>query len=278
MGSFGREVALKQNLPEKGDNVLVEWANENGTARGMSKGMFVGAFQGAPSTEYLVLEFDPFLDEFTSKVLCQTMLRFDVIPANMVRKIDKLSGRKSLPFFEEKFTDRVEVHFRSNIDFEATWERLRKRADCKADKPLKPGSEAEYQIVLKRIKMFEDAAITIFANGALQVKCKFGQLDDIIEWVKDAVDLLPDHRRLVLFETSHKYSIWDTRKEGVHPSEEVIEGLAKLEKGPPVLHFWTGWTYTYLQDSPENFFKIRLPQLWPLDKFLIPEKITRKRV
>jgi len=272
--------ALKQHHPKLGEVVRVYWKKKDNIAWGMTGGFVLGVAGSGGLDEYLVLDQSIYKDTFKSNILSLGILDLHVIPMNLVEKIEKGSMRKRPPWRHEKFTGIVWVHYRSNADFIGTWQKVQKRSDCKATRPpkySKRASEAEYQIVIKEIDTLEGVAVTVYSNGALQIKCNVGQLNKVKEWIREVIELPPEHRRLVLFETSFKYAIWDTHKEGAYPAEEIIEGLARRKKGPPVAEFKLGWTHYFFVDLPENPLEKLLPHLKPLHKFLVRKNNIAKR-
>lgn len=239
--------------------------------------MFLGIYEGPLNTKYAIVDFTPFLDAWQYRVLSGELLHLEIVPMSMVRKIDDTYEPRHFPYGEETLTERLDIHARSNLDFEQTCSKITERADCKAWKPLQSKSEAEYQLVIKEIKGFESVSITIYATGALQIKCNPNQRNKILEWLEDAAELLPEQRRLVIFETSVRHMIWHTRTECVYPSDEVIEAVGKLEAGFSWYDFPIGWTYSYLQEDMCNPFQKYLPQFWPLEKFLVPHRKAKDK-
>jgi len=255
--------------------VVAVWREENGKACGGTEGVVLGVTGDEVSGEYLVLDRNTFQDSFKSNIFSLDILDLKVIPMKYVKMIEKTDMRRRPSGSHEKFTMKIEADYKSNIDFGATWKKVERRTDCEAGPIQKPDSDAEYGITIKKISTIEGASITISAKGTLQIFCKHKQLDDCIKWILEAVELLPGHKRLVLFPTKITYRINDTYKETTHPTEEVIDRIAKTD-GPPLITFPIGWAHKFFVELPANPLQKLFPGCQPLEKFVIKEK-NRKR-
>ena len=103
------------------------------------------------------------------------------------------------------------------------------------------------------------------------------KIGDCIKWIHEAVELLPGHKRLVLFSTKVTYKINDTIKEKARPTDEVINRVAKA-KGPPTIIFPIGWAHEFFAKLPENPLQKLFPDCQPLEKFVIRDENRKKKI
>ena len=277
MGSFGWLFDLEGYRPELGESVAVVWKKENGTASGGTEGFVLGIAGDEISGEYLVIDQRTHQDSFKSNIFSLDILDLKVIPIKYVELIEKTDMRRRPPGSSEEFTMKMEANYKSNIDFNATWKKVEERSDCEVGPIRRPDSEAEYGIKIKRIRTIEGASLTLSAEGTLQIFCKHERIDDCIRWIHKAVELLPGHKRLVLFPTKITYRINDTYKEKARPTKEVIDRVAKA-KGPPIVIFPIGWAHEFFGRLPENPLQKFFPGCQPLESFVINDENRSKDI
>ncbi|MFX0117170.1 MAG: hypothetical protein ACFFB3_21675 [Candidatus Hodarchaeota archaeon] len=272
-------INLKQHGPKMGEAVVVVWKKEDGTACGGTEGFVLGVAGDEVSGEYLVLDRSTYQDSFKSNILSLGILDLKVIPMKCVEMLEKTDMRRRPPWSYEKITMKMEANYKSNIDFKATMLTVQKRTDCTVDIPPKNGSEADYEteFTIREIRgIGEMTSITIYSTGTLQIRCKHEQLREVLRWIREAVDLLPDHKRLVLFTVGHKYTIWDTYKEDAHPTQEFIDRIAKAEEGPYTAIFPIGWMHYFFVELDENPLQKFFPCCQPLENFVMKDKSKEK--
>lgn len=282
MGSFGCLINLKQYRPKMGEAVTLVWKKEDGTARGGTEGVVLGVTGDKVSGEYLVLDRSTYQDSFKSNIFSLGILDLKVIPISHVEKIEEVDMRKRPPESYEKITSIVEANFESNIDFDATWLKIGERTDCDAKLKGKDQSNVEYQIVVTKISGFKGTTVNIYSTGALQITSKNQRLDEVLEWIRGAIELLPEHKRLVLGQTNLKYSVWNTYREKARPTKEAIERIAKArtkkKEDQPLVILPIGWAHEFFVKLPKNPLQKLFPGCQPLENFVIKDENRKKNI
>jgi len=274
-----RLIDLKQNRPKLGEAVVVVWKKEDGTACGGTEGFVLGVVGDEVSGEYLVLDRSSYQDSFKSNILSLGILDLKVIPMKCVEMLEETDMRRRPPWSYEKFTMKMEANYESNIDFCSTMVKVQRRNDCEVDIPPKDGSETDYEteFTIREIKgMGRMVSITIYPTGTLQIRCKHEQLSEVLKWIREAVDLLPDHKRLVLFTIGHKYTIYDTYREHARSTQEFIDRIGKAEEGPHTTIFPIGWVHYFFVELDENPLQEFFPGCQPLENFVIKDDKRKK--
>lgn len=265
---FGEVQDLEQYDPKLGERVVVAWRKSDGSACGGTEGVLLGVSGDKVSGEYLVIDRSTYQGSFKSALSLLNILDLRVLSMNDVEVIRKADLRRRPPGISENFKMKMEIDYRSNIDFEATQIKIIKRRDCKVTPNQAPHSGAIYGIGITKIKTIEDASITISAGGALQIFCPYRGLNDCIRWVEETVELLQGHKRLVLFATKVMYSIYDTYGEQSRPTEDVISRIAIAEDGPPVV-LPIGWASWFFGELDANPLQSLFPRDQPLENFVL---------
>jgi len=262
--------------------VVVVWKKENGTARGGTEGFVLGVVGDAVSGEYLVIDRSTYQGSFKSNILSLGIFDLKVIPISHVEKIEEVDMRKRPPESYEKITSIVEANFKSNIDFDATWLKIGERTDCDAELKGKDQSNVEYQIVVTEINGFKGTTVNIYNTGALQITSKNERLDEVLEWIRGAIELLPEHKRLVLVQTNLKYSVWNTYREKARPTKEAIERIAKvrtkIKEDQPLVILPIGWAHEFFVKLPENPLQKLFPSGQSLRNFVIKDENRKKNI
>lgn len=248
--------------------MTVIWKNDNEQTCGGTEGYVLGVIGDAVYGEYLVIDRKTNQDSFKSKIFSLRLLDLKVIPMKNVESITKTEMRKRPPGSVENFSMTIEANYMSNIDFNATREKLCKCTDCKVNLIRKSKSEAEYGISIKKIETIEGSSITISAKGGIQIFCKHDRLFDCIKWIHKTVKLLPGQERFVLFPTKITYRINDTIKEKVRPTDEAIDRVGRM-KGPPLVILPIGWSYRDFVKLSKNPFQKLFPDSQSLEKSVI---------
>lgn len=233
-----------------GESVAVAWKNEANTACGGTEGFVLGVVGDELSGECIVLDRSTYQDSFKSEISALGILDLRVIPMKHVERIQRTELRRRPLGISEDFNMLMEVDYRSNIDFDATILKVEARSDCKPKRAGNFQSET-YQLVIKEIGSLGGVSVVISCKRTIQIFCKHKDLDRCIGWIQEAVELLPDHKCLVLVPTKITYQIDDTYKEDARPTDEVIDRIAKAEGGSPVV-FPIGWAHRFFVESDAN--------------------------
>lgn len=255
---------------------MVIWKREDGSACGGTEGTVLGVTGDEVCGEYLVLDRSTYQGSFKSDLLSFDILDLRVVPLKDVESVERTGMRRRPPGIDESCSMKMEANYRSNIDFSATLVKVRKRSDCKITQTLAPQSDAVYGIGIKKIETIEGASVTISANGTLQIFCFYRGLDDCVEWIQEAVELLPEHRRLVLVPTKITYRVNDTYKERARPTDEVIDRIARVEGESPVI-FPIGWVHRFFVELDANPLQEFLPGCQSLERFVIKDENKKKK-
>ncbi len=274
-------VKLKQYRPKLGDTVVLKWKKEGDRAWGITGGFVLGVVGGESLGEHLVLDGSTYEGSFKSNILSLGILDLQVIPMSYVKKIEKVDMRRRPPWSSEKFIMKMEACYESNIDFGATYSKAKNRTDCRVIPITDNKTNTAYGMTIKEISAVEEVTLNISHKGFLQIQCNNNQLGKTLKWVREAVELIPGHKRLVLFSTKHTYRIWSNYREGARPTEELIERLAKAEdtsiafEDTSMAVFPIGWAHYFFVELPENSLRKLFPRLKPLEKFVIKEEKRR---
>lgn len=258
---------MERYNPKLGEAVVVVWKKMDESAWGGTEGVLLGVTGDKVSGEYLVIDRSTYQDSLKSALSLLDIFDLRVLPINNVELIRKADLRRRPPGISENFKMKMEVDYESNIDFEATRIKIKKRTDCKVKPSQAPQSEAIYGIGITEIKTIEDASMTISSGGALQIFCSYRGLNDCIRWIQEAVELLQGHKRLVLFATKVMYTIHDTYKEKSRPTEDVINRIATAKDGPPVV-LPIGWAHRFFAELDVNPLQGLFPSDQPLENFV----------
>ena len=259
---------MVENRPKIGDAVTVRWAKPDNTVYGGTEGVILGVAGDEASGRYLIIDRSTHKDSFKSALSTLGLFDFRVVPIDHIESIKKTKLRERPPGVSEQLKMKIEVDYKSNIDFERTSIKLRKRTDCKVSPMRNDRSEAEYgQSVTELTAIEGGASINVLATGVLQIFCLHKALDDCIKWVQDAVELWQGDKSLVLIPIKMLYSIHDNYKESKRPTKEVIRRLATYEEGNPIV-FPLGWAFWLFSDTDMNPLHDIFPADQPLENFV----------
>jgi hypothetical protein len=261
---------LDQYHPKFGEAVAVAWKKPDGSACGGTEGFVLGVLGDQVSGEYLVIDRSTYEDSFKSALFFLNILDLRVVPMQYVDLIKKTSIRQRPPGISEEFNMILEANYKSNIDFDSTILKVENRSDCET-KRIGNSLQETYQIVIKEINGLERASIVISCERMIQIFCNHKDLDHCISWVQEAVELLPDHKRLVLVPTKITYRINDTYKEPSRPTEEVIHRVATSNDGQPVV-FPIGWAHRFFAELDENPLQELFPSNHPIEDLVFEDK------
>lgn len=261
---------MEQYNPKLGEVVVVVWKKMDGSACGGTKGVVLGVLGDQVSGEYLVIDRSTYQDSFKSALFFLNILDLRVVPMQDVDLIRKTSVRQRPPGISEEFNMLMEADYKSNIDFDSTILKVEKRNDCK---PKRIGNSLQetYQIVIKEISTLEKTSIVVSCERMIQIFCKHKDLDRCISWIQEAVELLPDDKRLVLVPTKITYKINDTYKEPSRPTEEVVHRIASVKDGPPIV-LPIGWAHRFFSELDANPLQGLFPSGQPLEDFVFEDK------
>jgi hypothetical protein len=266
---------MKSCNPKFGEAVTVIWKKADKGAYGGTEGLSLGILGDEITGKYLIIDRSSYQDSFKSALLFLNILDLKVVPLQEIDLIKKTKVRKRPPGISEEFSMIMEVDYRSNIDFNYTMHKVEKRIDC-ISKRIGNSQSETYQIGIKGIKNLEGTSINIFCKGTIQIFCNHKNLDKSINWIQKAVELLPDHKRLVLIPTKITYKIHDTFKESSRPTEEVINRIAKAKEGHPVV-FPMGWAHRFFGELDVNPLQGLFPSDQPLDNYVFENERSIKK-
>ena len=264
-------IGLERYNPKLGEAVVVVWKKTDESACGGAEGVLLGIAGDKVSGEYLIIDRSTYQDSFKSALSLLDIFDLRVLPINNVKLIRKADLRRRPPGISENFKMKMEVDYESNIDFEATRIKIKKRTDCKVKPSQAPQSDAIYGIGITEIKAIEDASMTISSGGALQIFCPHRGLDDCIRWIQEAAELLQGHKRLVLVATKVMYTIHDSYKEKSRPTEDVINRIATAKDGSPVV-LPIGWAHRFFVELDANPLQGLFPDGQSLEKLVLENK------
>jgi len=267
-------VELERDYPKLGEAVAVVWRKADGSACGGTEGAVLGVFGDTASGEYLVIDRSTYQDSFKSALFFLNILDLRVVPTQDVDLIRKTNVRRRPPGISEDFNMLMEVDYKSNIDFDSTILKVEARSDCKPKRIGNSMSET-YQIGIKNINGIEGASIVVSCERMIQIFCKHKDLDRCISWIQQAVELLPDHERLVLIPTKITYKINDTYKEPSRPTEEVIQRIATAKSDSQSVVLPIGWAHRFFVEQDENPLQGLFPSGQPIES-LVFENEKRK--
>jgi hypothetical protein len=258
---------LEQYSPRFGDAVAIAWKKADGSACGGTEGFVLGTLGDEVTGQFLVIDRSTYQDSFKFALFSLNILDLRVVPKQDIDSIKKTNVRQRPPGVSEEFSMLIEADYRSNIDFDSTILKVEKRSDCKPKRVGNSKSET-YQMVIKKIDMLAGTTINIFCGRMIQIFCSHENLDRCINWIQEAVEILPGHKRLVLIPTKITYKIDDTYKEPSRPTEEVIYRIAASKGAEPVV-LPIGWVHRFFVELDENPFQGMFPNDRPLEDFVL---------
>lgn len=154
--------------------------------------------------------------------------------------------------FPERFRFNIDVFYYSNIDYQSTLESIQNYKDLES-KPIGNDRAEQYGISIKKMPLIQDASINITCNGIIQITCQQKNLDNCIEWLHQAIKLLPDQKRLVLFPKSIAYRLSDSFVEKSSPSEKLMKEIASEEGSPIIMPL--DWTNRFSEKADQNLLQ-----------------------
>ena len=262
--------------PKLGEAVVVTWKKTDTSAFGGTEGVALGVLGDKVSGEYLVIDRSTYRDSFKSALFFLNLLDLKVVPVNEIDFIRKTNVRKRPPGISEKFSMVMEANYNSNIDFNASILKVEKHSDCKSKRVGNSLSET-YQLKINEISEIEGTSILISCKRLVQIFCNHKNLDRSINWLQEAVELLPEHKRLVLIPTKITYKINGTYKEPVRSTDEVINQIAMAkDDGQPVI-LPMGWAHRFFSELDENPLQGFFPRDMPLHDYVLEKENQKKK-
>lgn len=268
-------IVLNQYSPESGDAVAVVWKKADGLARGGTEGVVLGILGDDVSGEYLVIDRSTYQDAFKSALFSLGILDLMIIPVAEIESIRATDLRKRPPGVYENLKWNVEVDYKSNVDYDETVRKLQHRTDCKVEPNQPVQTDGYCGITILNFGAVEGAKILISPKGNVQVFCLTVRLDECVKWLQEAVEVLPDHKHLVLIPTHFMFNVHDIFKEAAYPTEEVIDRIAKTEGNQPII-LALGWVHEFFAELDKNPLQTLFPSSDSMDDLVLIHERNRK--
>jgi hypothetical protein len=266
---------LEKGSPKSGDYVALTWKKEDMSIWGGTEGFVVGTVEDGNSKQYLILDRSTYNNSLKSVLFSLGLFDFWLAPTSDIESVLSLSQRERPPGISEKMHFKMEIHYKSNIDYEETKANLQKRGGCLVEVNQPVQTEGSCNFTVRNIDSIGEASIVFSPTGNLQIDCLPKQLNQCLEWVEKSVEIPADHKNLVLIPTNLMFSIHDNFKEPTEPTEDLIDGLGRTEGNKSII-LPLGWIHYFSTDLDDNPLKELFPDLSSVDmNGLIKDKSKR---
>ena len=255
-----RLIELEQGKPKTGDYIALSWKKDDGSVWGGTEGHVVGLAEDNHSKSYLILDRSTYSNSLKSLFFSLGLLDLLMVSTSEIESIIDLSQRERPSGLAEKIHIKIEIDYKTNIDYNETIKKLKRRDDChfKINQPAQ--TENACNFIVKDITLLIGATIVLSPKGNIQIHCQPNQLNDCVTWLEQSVVIQEDHKHFVLVPTDFMLNIHDVFKESAAPTTEVINRLAKLE-GTKLdgdnerILFPLGWVDYFFNDLDYNYLE-----------------------
>jgi len=266
---------MEHHNPKLGEAVVVVWKREDGSARGGAEGVVLGVTGDKVSGEYLIIDRSTYQNSLKSVLFSLGILDLKIIPVAEVESTKTIDLRKRPPGVYENLKWNMEIDYKSNVDYDETVKKLQQRTDCKVYPNQPVQTDSSCGVTVSDIGVIEGAKILISPTGNVQIFCLPMRLDECIKWLQGAVEILPDHKHLVLIPTNFMFNIHDIFKGTAYPTEDVIDRIAKAEGNQPII-LPLGWVHEFFVELDRNPLQRLFPNSESIDDLVLIREKKRK--
>ncbi len=250
-----RRLNLEQGKPKTGDHIALSWKKEDGSIWGGTEGCVVGVTEDSHSKPYLILDRSTYGKSLKSLFFSLGLLDLWMVPTSDIESIIDLSQRERPSGLSEKMHLKIEIDYRTNMDYQETIKKLKVRGDCHFDVNQPAQTENACNFIVRDITSIREATIVFSPKGNIQIHCQPKQLNDCVNWLEESVVIQEGHTHLVLVPTNFMLNIHDVFKESADPTIELIERLAKIEGETERILFPLGWVDYFFDDMEYNYLE-----------------------
>jgi hypothetical protein len=251
-----------------GEAVVVVWKKADGSAIGGTEGLVVAKTGDKVSGEYIVLDRSTYQDSLKSVLFSLGFLDLKAIPIAEIESAKTVDLRKRPPNVQEKLHWEMEIDYKSNIDYNETLTKLQRHNDFKVLINQPGQTDGSSGITVSDICGIAEAKILISPKGNVQIHCRPVTLENCIKWIQEIVEIFPDHTHLVLIPTNFMFNIHDNFKATAHPSEEVIDRVAKTEGNQSII-LPLGWVNEFFVELDRNPLQKLFPNSESIDDLVL---------
>ena len=257
--------------PKVGDYIALTWKNLKDSIWEATEGFVVGNFKDNKRSDYLLVDRSTYRDSLKSIFYSLGLMDLFLVNTSEIESIVPLELRERPPGIEETLRFKMEIDYKSNIDYEGTLRKLQSRKDCfvEPNQPAQTDGAANFSV--KKITSIQEANISFSPLGNIQIHCLPTQLNQCLEWLKNNAEISSEHRHLVLIPTHFMLNVHDNFKEPSEPSEKLIDRLATIKQKEPII-FPLGWINHFFNDMDENALKILFPESDNIEKLVLNNK------
>ena len=261
-----------EDKPKVGDYIALTWKNFDNSIWEGTEGLVVGTFEDNKRSKYLLIDRSAYSDSLKSVFYSLGLMDLFMVDTSEIESILNLPQRDRPPGIKEDMRFKMEIDYKSNVDYEATRSKLAKKRDdyfVDVNQPVQTDGAANFSI--KEIDSVKDASISFSPLGNVQIHCLPKQLNQCVEWLKANVEILPGHKHLVLIPTHFMLNIHDNFKENAEPTDELIEKLAMIKQKEEII-FPLGWVNHFFNDLDDNALKLLFPECNNIEEMVLKTK------
>jgi hypothetical protein len=271
LGVFRLSKSTADN-PKVGDYIALTWKSHDGSIWEGTEGSVVGTFEDNKRSKHLLIDRSTYSDSLKSVFYSLGLMDLFMVDTSEIESILELQQRDRPPGIRETMRFKMEIDYKSNIDYESTRAKLvKKRDNClvETNQPVQTDGAANFTV--KGIDAVKDATISFSPLGNVQIHCFPKQLNQCIKWLNENVDILPNHKHLVLIPTHFMLNIHDNFNENAKPTDELIERLAMIKQDEAII-FPLGWVNHFFNDLDENALKLLFPEADNIETMVLKTK------
>jgi hypothetical protein len=245
--------------PSVGDYIALTWKKSDNSIWEGTEGFVLGTFQDNKRPQYLVIDRSTYDLSLKSVFYSLGLLDLFVVDTSEIESILELNQRERPPGTRETMRLKMEIDYKSNVDYEATKTKLQDRDDCfvEINQPIQTDGSSTFTV--KHINSIENTTINFSPKGNVQIHCLPKQLNQCLAWLEKAIEIQLGHKHLVLIPTNFMLNIHDIFKENAEPTEELIDRLAIIEGNQTVI-FPLGWVNHFFNDLDFNPLEDLFPE------------------
>jgi hypothetical protein len=259
--------------PKLGDYVVLSCKTSDNSLWEGTEGFVLGTFEDNKKNKYLIIDRSTYDCSLKSVFYSLGLHDLFLIDTSEIESIVNSKVRERPSGFKENMRFKMEIDYKSNVDYTATkakLEKLEKMKDCIVKINQPSHTEGCITFSVSDIRSFEGATICFSPYGNVQIHCLPTQLNACLAWLEKTVEIQVEHNRLVLTPTNFMLNIHDNFKEDAKPTEELINRLALMD-GTEGIVFPLGWVNHFFQDMDYNILKAFFPDSNDLSKVAIKQ-------
>lgn len=245
---------LKDKKPKTGDYIAVSWKKKDGSLWGGTEGYVLGTINDSDGRPYLLLDRSTYKNSLKAALFSLSLLDLWMTPLSEVESILEIDQRDRPPGIKENMHFKVEIDYKSNIDYEETRLKINRKGNCTVEVNQPVQTEGLCSYTVRNIENLEEATIVFSPSNNIQIHCLPKQLPTCLKWLERSIEILPSHSRLILIPTNFMFNIHNNFQETAYPTEELIDRIGLTTGNSPVI-FPLGWAHYFFVDLENNPLK-----------------------